>query len=281
MKNIFLALLLVTLTMPAFAADQKESAFDRVMRTRTIQCGYILYEPVVMKDPNTGEISGLMPEIMSEIASRLNMKIEWTVESSYATYSEDIKKPNVDLLCSTFWGGVEVGQFGITAMPLWYSGVGIYVRADDTRFDKNYWVINDSGVTISSVDGTIPADIAKKDFPKAKILSSPAMSDYSVNLLNVANGKADVTFVEVSQGAAFLKNNPGQLKNIIPDAPLRVYPNSVLVSVHETEIWHFMNSALIDLKSEGLIDRLVDKYEPAPGAWYRMANPYKPYEVKK
>lgn len=273
-------MLLALGSAPAFA-ENKETAFDRMLRTRTIQCAYVLYEPVVMKDPNTGAISGLVPDIMNEIAKRLGMKVEWTVESSYATYSEDIKKPNVDLLCSTFWGGVEVGQFGIAATPLWYSGVGVYVRADDTRFDNDYTLINSPDVTVSSVDGTIPADIAKKDFPKAKVLSAPAMSDYSVNLLNVANGKADVTFVEASQGAAFLKNNPGKLKNIAANTPLRIYPNSLLISTHETEMWHFMNSALTDLKSEGMIDRLVDKYEPAPGAWYRVAYSYKPYKERK
>lgn len=35
-----------------------------------------------------------------------------------------------------------------------------------------------------------------------------------------------------------------------------------------------MNVALTDLMREGLIDRLVTKYEPSPGAWYRVAKPY-------
>lgn len=262
---------------PVFAADAPESAFDRVMATRTINCGYILYEPVVMKDPNTGAMSGVIVDVMNEIARRIGAKVEWTVESSYATYSEDIKKPNVDLLCSTFWGGVEVGQFGTTAVPLWYSGLGIFVRADDTRFDKDFKLLDDPTVTVFSVDGTIPAEIARAEFPQAKILSAPAMSDYALNLQSVADGKADVTFVEVSQAKAFLRNNPGKLKNLVESRPLRTYPNSVMVRQGDVEMLHFINMALIELQGDGFIDKLLDKYDAAPKSLYRVA---KPYEVQ-
>lgn len=277
MKFFLLSLLLFAFTFPAWAGD---SAFNRMIKNREINCGYILYEPIVMKDPNTGAMSGVMVDIMNEIGKRLDMKINWTVESTYATYSEDIKKPNVDLLCSTFWGGVDVGQFGVTSIPLWYSGLGIFVREDDHRFDNDISLLNSPDVTVASVDGTIPAEIAAAYFPKAKIQSAPAISDYMLSLLDVATKKADVTFMEVSQAAGFLNKNQGKIRNLVPNNPLRVYPNSVLVGVGQQDMLNFMNMALTDLQSMGFIDDLINKYEPAKGAFYRVAKPYKPYEER-
>ncbi len=275
MRKLFLTALLSIMALPAFAAEKNEDVFDRVMRTRTIQCAYVLYEPVMMKDPKTEQLSGIIYDLMEEIGKRVHMKIEWS-ESSYATYSEDIKRPDVDLFCGTFWTMAETAQFGAVSVPLWYSGIGIYVRADDTRFDKDYTKLNNENITISAVDGTIPMRIALQDFPKAKILSAPALSDYLLNLLNVSNGKADVTFVELSQAAAFSKNNPGKLKNIIPEAPIHTYANSVMVRMGETKMWLFMNAALTELVNEGFVDKVLDKYDPEPHTLYRV---YKPYEA--
>ncbi len=279
---LFIILMIIFSASSAMAetASSNLSAFERVMKNRVIQCGYILYEPVVMKDPNTGKMSGIMVDIMEEIGRRLGMKVEWTVESTYATYSEDIKRPNVDLMCSTFWGGVDVGQFGVTSIPLWYSGLGIFVRSDDNRFNKDINLLNDPSITVASVDGTIPAEIAMAYFPMAKVSSAPAISDYMLSLMDVATKKADVTFMEVSQAAGFLKKNPNQIKNLVPDNPLRVYPNSVLVSVGQNDMLNFMNMALTDLQAMGFIDQLITKYEPTPGAFYRVAKPYMTYQDK-
>jgi hypothetical protein len=43
------------LSFPAFAVE-KESAFDRVMKSGVIRCGYWVRSPMITKDLNTGEI---------------------------------------------------------------------------------------------------------------------------------------------------------------------------------------------------------------------------------
>src|SRR4051812_116596 len=61
----------------------KESTYARVLRTGEIRCAYEPYAPALMKDPNTGEFSGIFYEIMTEVARRLNVKMNWVEEVGY------------------------------------------------------------------------------------------------------------------------------------------------------------------------------------------------------
>jgi polar amino acid transport system substrate-binding protein len=275
-KYALLSIFMMFFIFPAQAfAEEKESVYDRVMKSRTINCGYILYEPVVIKDPNTGEMSGIVVELMEEVARRTGMgfKIEWTVESSYGTFAEDIKRPNVDLMCATLWTMADTGLHGTSTVPLWYSGLGAFVRTDDNRF-SDLSKLNDETITISGMDGSISNTVAEQDFPKAKLLSLPSMNDYSVQMMNVINKKADATFLEVNVVAEFMSNNPGTLKNLIPNDPMRVYSNSLLVKKGEQEMLNYMNMALTELMNDGFVDKLINKYEAFPGSLYRVAKPY-------
>jgi len=77
MKKLILTLFLVLMPFLALAADkEKESAFDRVMRTKTLRCGYTIYPPFFSKDPNTGEFSGLFHDFTEQIGKELGIKIE-------------------------------------------------------------------------------------------------------------------------------------------------------------------------------------------------------------
>src|ERR1700722_20209029 len=58
----------------------KESAYDRVMRTQTIRCGYVLRTPLLVKDPNTAQLSGLFYEYVENLGKALHLKIEWSEE---------------------------------------------------------------------------------------------------------------------------------------------------------------------------------------------------------
>ena len=45
----------------------KESTYERVIRTGEIRCAYAVYEPPLIKDPNTGKLSGIFYDVMEEV----------------------------------------------------------------------------------------------------------------------------------------------------------------------------------------------------------------------
>jgi Bacterial extracellular solute-binding proteins, family 3 len=67
---------------------EAKSVYSRVIESGKIRCGYIPYEPGLIKDPNTGKFSGIMHDTMEEIAKSLNLKVEWTEEVGWGTMIE-------------------------------------------------------------------------------------------------------------------------------------------------------------------------------------------------
>jgi len=53
-KTIFVAVLLCLISLPSFAADGKESAYDRVIETGVLKCGVMLWPPYFEKDAISG-----------------------------------------------------------------------------------------------------------------------------------------------------------------------------------------------------------------------------------
>ena len=159
------------------------------------------------------------------------------------------------------------------SQPIFFGGAEAYVRANDSRFDAKLAILNDSQFRIATTDGEVTDAIALKDFPKAKRTSMPQLTDISQLLLSVADGKADVTFVEPHVAYEFLKNNPGKLKAAHPGDPLRLYPNTLMLKQDDTVFRRVLDNAIAELQNNGFVDQILLKYEPFPGAFYRIAKP--------
>lgn len=277
MKNICLVLALFLLTFPAFAAEEaKESTFDRVIRTGTIRCGYVVLPPHIIKDPNTGAMSGIIYDVMEQAGRLLNLKIEWAEEVGFATMNTGLQTGRYDAICFNYWqnpADAKLGYIGFTA-PLYYMPVGAYVRADDTRFDKNIMAMNDPAVRVSSSDGQISALIAQQDFPKAQILSLPNMTDVAQNFMEIAANKADVTFLSLRDGYRFDEKNPGKIKNVAIKQPVRVFASVIAIPQDDHKFEVMLNTAFLQLINGGGLDRILKKYEEYPGAIFPVSKPY-------
>ncbi len=118
--------------------------------------------------------------------------------------------------------------------------------------------------------------IAQADFPKATRISLPQLSPFTQNLLNIRTGKADLTFAEPGIIREFLATNPGTLKELAPDRPLRIFGNSLVIKRGDTELREFLNVALAELLYGGTVDKILQEYEPGPGVFPRAALPYRP-----
>jgi len=259
---------------PVFALDQKESAYDRVLRTGAIRCGYLAYDPVIKKDPNTATVSGLLVDILDEMAKRLEMKIEWTEEVPFVTAFEGLKTNRYDAVCTALWGWAPQARVGELVGPMYYYPIGAWVRADDTRFDKGLAAVNAKGIKISGVDGTFPLEAAKADFPKARAVSLPQISDYTQPLLEVKTKKADLTFMDNNIGLRFLASNPGAVKNIAADPPYKIFGQFIMVNKGEHSLQSMLQGVNNLMILDGTMDRLISSYEPEKGAYYRVPQPY-------
>lgn len=255
--------------------NKSNNTYDKILKAGGIKVGYISYPPSFIKDPNTGEFSGIFHEVLQEIGKKLKLNIEYTEEVGWGSMIEAINSGRVDLICTGVWPTTERGKHVDFTKPLYYSTVKAYVRIDDDRFDGNLNRINKPDIKIASIDGEMTSIIAQFDFPKAKNISLSQLNDVSQVLLEVSSGKADITFVEPAIALEYMSKNPGKIKQVKDVPPLRVFPNTMIVGKGEIELLSTINIGIDELANNGFIDKVVAKYEKFPGSFQKVALPYR------
>ena len=275
-RLILLTLFLITFGITSVvAANAEESAYERVMRTKTLRCGYILgVAPEMMKDANTGKLSGISYDLIEEIGKRLDLKIDWSEEVGFGTMTAGLKAGRYDAVCFTLYRDTRRAPVGDFTVPLFYNAQGMFVRTDDTRFDKDKSLADKPAITIATVDGEMSQYIAAQDFPNAQTLSLPQSTDLAQMLENVATRKADVAFVNTLVALGYMKSNPGKLKEIHADSPIRVFSHGFLFDKGQYDLVKTIDITLEEMLDQGFVDKVLTKYDPQSKAYMRLKKPY-------
>ena len=257
------------------APTKHETAFERVMRTRTLRCAYGIWPPLMKMDPNTKKLSGIDYEIVESIGRVASLKIDWQDEVGVGAVPDQLESGKQDVMCVTLWENARRAQRLETTKPTYYMPLYAYVREGNHRFDNKAQPINDEKASIALVDGAAQKAIADGSFPKAKQYSLPPDTDASHSLLAVATGKADIVFADESAIADYNATNPKhKLRRVEGLPPLRIYGDVFAVAKRETELRDLLNAALDELRNDGTIDRILDSYKTASGAILRPAPVY-------
>ncbi|MBI4534037.1 MAG: amino acid ABC transporter substrate-binding protein [Candidatus Melainabacteria bacterium] len=261
-------------TRQAGVSDQASSVYDRVIKSGQLRCAYVMYPPACIKDPNNGQLSGVFVEAVEALGKNLGLKVQWTEEVGWGSMIEGLETNRYDIIGSGVWPNSNRARVVGFSKPLFYSAIGAYVRPDDTRFSKDLASINSLTVKIATIDGETAEVIARNKFPKAQRISLPQLSDVSQMLLNVSQHKADVAFVEAYTAHQFLNANPKSVKNALLSEPVAIFGNCLMFKRGQSELKSMLDTALDELIDTGFIDKLLDKYEPEPGLFFRVARPY-------
>jgi ABC-type amino acid transport substrate-binding protein len=259
LNGLVLIVCLFALVLPARA--QAETAYERVIKTGTLRCGYGVFEPMVMRDANTGALSGIFYDLMQEIAKVSGLKVEFVEEIDWGQITEALKSGKIDAHCAGMWGTGKRGTVMAFSDPLFYGVAAAAVRVDDNRFDNNIEAMNDAAVRLSINDGDVSEDIANRMFPKAQRVAKPQNSGEEYLLMNVVTNKADASFTAPSIVRAFIEKNPNTLKFVpMKIGTLGINQHVIGVEIHEQELQDLLNAAVAELKNNGVIERIFAKY---------------------
>lgn len=247
-----------------------ESAYERVMQTRTIRCGYLEFEPNFVKDPATGKITGIFADLMDEIGRLQNLKVEWAEQGGVTSLLESLHLGRIDAVCSGLWPNALRAQHAEFSQPVFYNVLGVFARKGDARFDRDIKSLNDPSMRIAVIDGEMADQISSVDFPRAKKVSLPALSDFSQLLLTVQTGKADVTIAATHEAMAFEAHNPGTLHQVDAGHPIRIFPNVLFFRKGEFALASMLDNAIDEIYYSGHLDQIIAKYEKYPNSFLRV-----------
>lgn len=267
MRRLFSLFLLLYLPSYAYAA----STYDHVIESGTIRCGYFTWPPYLMKDPNSGAITGLNYDYMMEIGKVLGLKIEWVEETTSATATAGLDAGRYDALCSSVWPDEARLKFALLTDPTFYTSVYAIVRKDDDRFDSGKIPLNSPEVTFATLDGDVTYFTARDEFPKSKTYTLPQSADGSQLLQSVVSKKADVTLVDKGLMGDFNRTNGNPLKAVAGLPPVRIFPEVLVVKRGDIEMKLVLDNAIRIINDRGEPAEWIKKYPgyeffaPVPG----------------
>ncbi len=199
-------------------------------------------------------------------------KINWNTETTYATFSEDLQMGKSDVFGGGIWSNPHRATVANFSLPAFYSGVALFTRSGDTRFDADMSVLNNVRYLIATIDGEMSQMIQQKDFAKASVLGLPNNTDIAMLAENVVSGKADATFMDKAAAALYLQKNPGSLRSPGNAKPLRVFENTWAFCYGSERLKNMIDSAVRDMIYGGYVDHVLAKNGQEQG-FYRVRAP--------
>lgn len=261
---------------PIVKSQSGLTVYERVLKDSSIRCGYTIYPPGCMKDSASGKLSGVFVETLEKAANDLGLKVQWVEEVGWETQIQGLENDRYDMIGSSVWSNPKRAKLTTLSIPLYFSPIDIYVRADDSRFDNigDWSILNDPQYKISVVDGGTGDVIRKNRFPKATAISLPENTDFGTSFLDVVNKKADFLLMEPFQASKFIQNNGYKVKNVSSTHPLYIFGNCYMMKRNQPEFEHMLNTELQNLINNGYVHDLLSKYEKFPNSFLRVQMPY-------
>jgi polar amino acid transport system substrate-binding protein len=245
-------------TVPPVVA---QSAYQDVLQKGVLRCGYFEEAPFLMKDPNTGKMSGIAVELTETIGKELGLKIDWVSEINFGTFPQDLANRRFDAVCADVFTLPRAGKVDYTT-PFALVPVYGYVRSGDARFDGDLMTHDWSSTKVAALDGEGATTAAMKLLPKAQFVRLPQSSQIAEMLQSVAQGKADIAFVMPSVFAEFAKTNPNVLQQVQSTAPLYTFGVGMALKPEEPGLKNMLDNTIRQLVTSGELNRIIDTYDP-------------------
>lgn len=278
MKKIITVALALVMMLGAFAmfasCDKDEGTL--VMATNAA------FPPYEYKEGN--EIKGIDAEIAAEIAKKLGMKLE-------------IKDVDFDAaLTGVSEGKYDMGMAGITVTPdrqknmdfsnTYATGIQVIIVKDGSEIVDLDSIFNfdENGDPVSLKNPNMKVGVQQNT--TGDIYSSDAISKWGFNDLGendavitdrvqrfktgaeaveaLKTGKIDCVIIDNEPAKSFVKANEG-IHILEGENEYTVEDYAICVKKGNKELLDKINKALADLKADGTIDRIINKYIPAEG----------------
>lgn len=237
--------------------ENRESTIDKIKRTHHLTVGYIPYFEMSYRDPKTGEVVGLLPDILVEVVKELGLSrsdISFQ-ETTWRDFALGLNKGKYDLsIAGTFITRERQCAVEFTD-KLFCLGNGMLVRKNDRRFQIPA-DLDDPSVTIAVVQGEQGDEYARQNMHRAK-LARLAGAHLTVVCDEVADGRADAALSDQFILSRCVRERQN-LEDVLRNNPYYILPISWAVRKSDTEWRDWINRRISVLRDKKwLQDRLA------------------------
>jgi len=268
--GVVLVASLVLTSCNQISNTQTGSVVDKVRGTHRLKAAYIVYPPFIMKDPNTGNLSGFFVDLMSQIATYGDFKVEYE-EAKWSSMVAGLESNRYDLVVSGIFPTIPRSLSVAFADPIMYVGLsGVVPKGDQQLWTEER--LHTPGLRISVVSGEVGHEYVRRMLPNAKVTVLDT-ADITRASAEVAFGRADIALSESIACTEFAAQNQ-TVKTVFVDQPLQVFGTTFMLRRGDPDWRNFLNTAIDSLEASGNIRKLETKYKTRPTMWRSRTQPW-------
>ena len=252
-------LVLAAVAVGSVVATAQESALDKIVRAGVFKVGYVVLTPQIMKDPNTGELTGYMIYCIKWIAEEMGVEVKF-VEATWATVIAGLQAKHYDLSIAGTFATIPRATAVSFVAPIVYQGLGavsLVGSGIDSLED-----VDQAGVVCAFGAGTADWQWANANLKKARIDTYTASMEVIFETL--LTGKADVVFSDFSVIWPFIEVHPGEVQSVTEE-PFVWMPVAWALRHGDPDLLAFMNLAMNQLVNRGLLEGFIKSYPVLKG----------------
>jgi ABC-type amino acid transport substrate-binding protein len=256
----------------ASASAQSASTLEKVKSSGVIKACVAQVSPEAYKDAKTGQWSGVFVDLTNELAAWMKVKLE-LVEVQWPTVVPSLKRGDCDMFGGSLVYNVPRAAEINFIRSQWAKGVNAIVKKEDAGKFARPADLDKPEVTIAVVAGSSENEVARRSFPKAKILALQVNSNIQI-MESVRRGDAVAALlpkITLDWWLAVPENNSwGQMA--FPKIEFASAPNGWAVRYGDDDWARFLDGFSNWASTSGLIDRLYEKYVAAANPFLNKSN---------
>lgn len=239
----------------------KVDTLEKIKKTGSFSACYVPFATSIIKDPETGKLSGHSVDAVEYIANQINAKVDF-VESTWGNLVADLVSGKCDMTLYYYNLVPRAYEIAFTD-PLNFEGNTALVNANDSRFAniKDVMEFDKPEYTVIVANGESGHLFVKDNFKNAKIeVVDVEAGDTSNFLTAVSTKRADVGIVSSPVGEDWSKKHP-EVRNVFAKDPFSLNPAAYAVRQDDLKFLNFLNNAFSVMELKGITRQFEKKYD--------------------
>lgn len=255
-------------------SNAQARSLDQIVSSKKMRIGIIQVEEMVVRDPNSGKLSGIWIDGIRRLFSTMNLEAEF-VETKWGTFAGALQADQFDVFISGFMTPQRALAIEYTRPVMFLGHSASVLKKNADRF-KTIEDLNSPDVTVATALGGSGHQFAKQVLPKANIKPLDT-GDLTASGMEVLAGRATVAIDNAFSVGRFVKMHDSQMVDLFKDRPFNVLPVAWAIAPGNPRLLTFLNNMLDYMDTNAIWQSMAAEYKDT-GLYFldRNYHPLKP-----
>lgn len=234
------------------------SALSQMAQRAEMRVGYLVWDPCVIRDTSSGEMSGIYVDMVNRIGETLKLRVTWH-ETTLANFAAGLETGQFDFCVGPTFVTIPRATAVTFTIPIAYVGNGGVVRAAGDFRPLSIRDLNRDGLRIAVLQGQAMEEYCRRYAPKATV-SVIAGGDLTAPLAAVSARRADIGLMNVVTVQQYAREHPEVTPVLTGAQQVEILPLAWTTRRGDHETLEFLNAAIVYFRSTGRLAEYQAQY---------------------